>query len=150
MPVDPPLTVAGVVAPPDSLNGYIATHAGFTSRGGEMRCAYTPLGQREDRVYLWALCLELLREGDHLVRGSGLSAPFALRLRTDGGVARVVALERPRDGDQYATSIRRIFPITTWPRIFDGAASNRARGAALEAALQRAAAARSSEKVSTP
>jgi len=142
VPVDPPLTVAGVVVPPDSLNAYVVTHAGFTSRGGRMRCAYTPLGQRGERVFLWALCLELLSDGDSLVGGSGLSAPVALTVRSDGGVPRVVALERPRDGDEYGPSVRRIFPITIWPRIFAKPAVDNVRARALEGALRRAAAVR--------
>ncbi|HEX9309190.1 MAG TPA: hypothetical protein VF887_00125, partial [Gemmatimonadaceae bacterium] len=113
-----PFTVGGIRVDPDSLNAYLATHRGFTSRGGEMRCAYRPLGQRGTRVFVWAVCVELLAVDGHLVDGSAMSLPAAFDIEVRGSRARVVGVEIPTDGNDYGASIRRIFPPSTWPAIF--------------------------------
>ena len=118
-----PFIVGGIRIDPDSLNAYLATHRGFTSRGGEMRCAYRPLGQRGTRLFVWAVCGELLAVDGHLVDGSGMSLPAAFDIEIRGSRARVVGVEIPTDGNDYGASIRRIFPPSTWPAIF----SNRTR-----------------------
>src|SRR2546423_322009 len=110
--------VNGVVVEPDSLNAYLAAHRGFTSRGGEMRCAYKPLDQRATRVFVWAVCSELVAVGDHLVNGSGMSLPAAFEIEVPNGRPRITRVDIPEDGDGYAASIRRIFPASTWPAIF--------------------------------
>ena len=116
--INEPFTLAGARVEPDSINAYLAAHRGFTSRGGEMRCAYRPLGQRESRVFVWALCSELSAVDGHLVDGSAMSLPAAFEITVDSGKAHVVGVEVPADGDGYASSIRRIFPERTWPAIF--------------------------------
>jgi hypothetical protein len=123
---------------PESLNAYIAEHRGFTSIGGEMRCAYAPLGQQAERLFVWALCLELLpsANGQELVRGSGMSLPVALQVETHDGRARVVGIEVPQDGDQYGASIRRIFPESQWSDILSHTEKENARGTALAKQLQ--------------
>ncbi len=132
-------TVNGVRVEPDSLNAYLAEHRGFTSRGGEMRCAYKPLGQRGTRVFVWAVCEELLSADGQLVNGSAMSLPAAFEIAVDSGRARTVALEIPEDGNRYGLSIRRIFPSSTWPAINGG--PNRP-AAGLDSSLRREAVAR--------
>ena len=139
--INKPFTVSGVRVEPDSLNGYLAGHRGFTSRGGEMRCAYRPLGQSGMRVFVWAVCSELLSVDNHLVDGSGMSLPAAFQIEVKEGRARVVAAEVPADGSGYGPSIRRIFPPNTWPAIFaNGTSESPAIG--LQDQLRRDAAAR--------
>ena len=116
--INKPFTVDGVRVEPDSLNAYLAAHRGFTSRGGAMRCAYRPLGQRGSRVFVWALCSELSAVDDHLVDGSAMSLPAAFEVGVGSGQAHVVGVEVPADGNGYGPSIRHIFPATTWPAIF--------------------------------
>ena len=116
--INRPFTVGGVRVEPDSLNAYLAAKRGFTSRGGEMRCAYRPLSQHGTRVFVWALCTELLAADGHLVNGSAMSLPAAFEIKVDNGQAYVVGVEVPEDGSGYGQSIRRIFPAATWPTIF--------------------------------
>jgi hypothetical protein len=89
--VDSAFTVAGRSVPPLLLNRYVAEHEGFTSRGGEMRCAYVPLGQEGERLFINTLCLELVRDGDTLAPGSGRGGPVALRVVPAGDSVRVVS-----------------------------------------------------------
>jgi hypothetical protein len=139
--VNQPFTVNGVVVEPDSLNAYLAAHRGFTSRGGEMKCAYYPLGQEGTRVFVQAICIELLAEDGQLVEGSGMGRAAAFEIETDGRLARVAGVEIPEDGNRWAPSIRRIFPPSVWQQIFEATGRDRERGAALHNHLRAEAAA---------
>ena len=139
--INKPFTVDGARVEPDSLNGYLAANRGFTSKGGEMRCAYRPLGQSGTKVFVWAVCSELLAVDGRLIDGSGMSLPAAFKIEVDSGRTRIVGVEEPQDGNRYAPSIRRIFPASTWPAIFaDRGPEHPAEG--LEIYLRRQAAAR--------
>jgi hypothetical protein len=122
--INKPFIVNGVRVEPDSLNAYLAAHRGFTSKGGEMRCAYRPLAQRGAKVFVWAVCTELLAVNGRLIDGSGMSLPAAFEIQVDSGRTRVLGVEVPEDGDRYGTSIRRIFPADTWPAIFANGGRN--------------------------
>ncbi|HMI45599.1 MAG TPA: hypothetical protein VK491_05480 [Gemmatimonadaceae bacterium] len=129
--INQPFTVNGVVVEPDSLNAYLAAHRGFTSRGGEMRCAYSPLGQEGTRVFVSAVCNELVVVDGRLVQGSGMGRAAAFEIEVDSMRAKVVGVEVPEDGNRYAPSIRRIFPQSIWPQIFEATGRDRQRGVAL-------------------
>ena len=117
--VDSTFHVAGRPVPPALVNAYLAEHLGFTSRGGEMRCAYLPLGQAEARLFVSTLCLELVRDADSLAAGSGRGGPVALRVTAEGDSVRITGHEAPDDGGGHAASIRRIFPAAVAGRILD-------------------------------
>ena len=139
--INKPFIVSGARVDPDSLNAYLAAHRGFTSKGGEMRCAYRPVGQSGTKVFVWAMCSELLAVDGRLIDGSGMSLPAAFEIEVDSGRPHIVGVEVPQDGDHYGPSIRRIFPASAWPAIF----ADRARGhpvAGLDAYLRRDAATR--------
>jgi len=139
--INQPFSVNGVVVEPDSLNAYLAAHRGFTSRGGEMKCAYYPLGQEGTRVFVQTICIELLAVDGQLVEGSGMGLPAAFEIKTDGRLARVARVEIPEDGNRWAPSIRRIFPPGVWEQIFEATGRDRQRGAALHNHLRAEAAA---------
>ena len=139
--INEPFTLNGARVEPDSLNRYLAAHRGFTSKGGEMRCAYRPLGQSGTKVFIWAVCSELLAVDGGLIDGSGMSLPAAFEIEVDSGRVHIVGVEVPQDGNRYSPSIRRIFPASTWPAIFaDRAHDHPAVG--LDDYLRREAAAR--------
>lgn len=140
--IDSVLTVSGRRVPPAILNRYVADKLGFTSRNGEMRCAYVPLGVERDRVFLTTLCLELVDAGDSLATGSGRGGPLALRIATDSNAVRVASHEAPEDGNRHLPSIRRIFPPAIVDRITEPAADHNTRVGMLEAFLRGEAAAR--------
>ncbi|MFN2637721.1 MAG: hypothetical protein ABR585_11895 [Gemmatimonadaceae bacterium] len=138
--INEPFTVNGVRVEPDSLNTYLAAHKGFTSRGGEMRCVYRPLGQSGTKVFVWAVCGELLAVDGDLVEGSGMSVPAAFDIRVDNSKARVTRVEVPEDGSGYGSSIQRIFPASIWPAIFpSGSQDQPAAGLGNELRLEAAA-----------
>lgn len=139
--INQPFTVNGARVEADSLNVYLAAHRGFTSKGGEMRCAYRPLGQSGTKVFVWAMCSELLGVDGRLIDGSGMSLPAAFQIEVAGGRARIVGVEVPQDGSGYGPSIRRIFPVSTWPAIFANGGRDQL-GAGLADYLRREAAAR--------
>ena len=124
MAINQPFNIDGVATSPDSLNTYLAAHRGFTSRGGEMTCAYLPLGQQRTRVFVWAVCHEFLAIDGRLVEGSGMSLPAAFEIKVDSGQAKIVGLEIPADGDRYGPSARRIFPSEIWPQVFEAPGSD--------------------------
>lgn len=140
--INRPFTINGVAIEPDSLNAYLVAHRGFTSRGGEMGCAYVPLGQERTRVFVWALCGEHVAVDGQLYDGSGMSLAAAFEIGIDSGRPRIVGVEVPQDGDRYAPSVRRIFPESIWPQIFDANDRYRKRGVALGNYLRAEAAAR--------
>jgi hypothetical protein len=140
--IDSTLTVAGRRVPPAILNRYVADNEGFTSRNGEMRCAYVPLGVEQDRVFLSTLCLELVDAGDSLGTGAGRGMPLALRIAVDSTTVRVASHEAPEDGDRYLPSLRRIFPPAIVERITEHGPEHSARVGMLEAYLRGDAAAR--------
>ena len=105
---------------PAAVNAYVARELGFTSRGGKMRCAYVPLGQANDRIYINTACLELAQSGDSLIEGSGRSGPVALRVQRDHDTVAIAGHEIPEDGGGYSASVRRIFPPAIAARILAG------------------------------
>ena len=111
-------TVAGKPLRPEIVNRYLVTKLGFTSRGGEMRCAYLQLGQRNDRVFLNTACVEFARVADSVIEGSGRAGPVALRVVVDGDSVVIRDHEIPEDGGGHAESVRRIFPPDVASRIF--------------------------------
>jgi hypothetical protein len=103
--------------PPELLNRHLAEREGFTSRGGAARCAYVPLGDDGDRLFVHSLCLELVPEAESLAVGSGRAGPVAFRVAADGGAVRVLSHDVPADGGGHAASVRRIFPPAVVARI---------------------------------
>ena len=140
--IDSTFAVGGRRIPAASVNAYLARRLGFTSRGGEMRCAYTPLGADGDRVFVNTLCLELVRDGDTLAAGSGRGGPVALRVAVDGDSVRVVSHEVPADGGGHAATIRRIFPADVADRILAPTPAHDAAAGRLESYLRGEAALR--------
>jgi hypothetical protein len=152
---DAPFVLDGRPLDPARLNAHVAQRIGFTSRGGEMRCAYLPLGQTEPvpdsgrrqarvaRVYLSTLCLELVRDADSLASGSGRGGPVAVTVMLEGdslGLAEVVV---PPDGGGHAAGVRRIFPPAIAARILRPTIeSSSPEPSALEARLRSEAARR--------
>ena len=120
--VDSAFTIDGRQIVPSSLNEYIASHLGFSSRGGAPQCAYLPLGQDSTLLFLNSLCLELIAEGDSVAVGSGRGGPVALHVGVEGDSVRVRSHETPVDGGDYRASVRRIFPARIAERILSDTA----------------------------
>jgi hypothetical protein len=84
----------------------------------EVICEWEILGQSEQEVYVWAVCLGLPPAGRSEKYAPIASIPSAIHLGSDGSVQSV---ELPRDdgNPSYSEGIRKIFPIDVQERIFN-------------------------------
>lgn len=108
--VDSTFTWSGRPVPAAAINGYLVRHLGFGSRGGRMVCAYVPLGQQGNRVFISTLCRELVVAGHSMSWGSGRAGPVAIELALRGDSILPVSHRVPEDGGRYASTVREIFP----------------------------------------
>ena len=117
--VNAPFSIKGVTVPPESLNAYLVEKHGFTSGGGAMRCAYTPLGQSGTRLFVWSLCMERGQPNGATSpdSGSAMSVPAAFTIQVNGTRTQVVGVELPEDGSGYEESLERIFPASVRPSV---------------------------------
>lgn len=117
--VNAPFSIEGVTVPPETLNAYLADKHGFTSAGGAMRCAYTPLGQSGTRLFVWSLCMERgqANAAAQPDSGSAMSVPAAFTIQVNGSKTQVVNVELPEDGSGYEESLERIFPSSVRPSV---------------------------------
>ena len=97
-----------------ATQGYLVTHIGLGSFGGQVYCASHILGsaQKESttEAYLWVLCQEYYWENGKLALGTGASLPVALILESRDGDYSVTGHRVPRDGSLYGKDVRSIFP----------------------------------------
>jgi hypothetical protein len=135
--VDSAFSISGREIPPALVNLYVARHVGFTSGSGEVRCAYVPLGQAGDSLFIDTLCLEIVWDGDSLSVGSGRGGPLAVVVQADGDSVGIRSHATPGDGGAYAESVRRIFPAEIAERVLSAGGS---RPNVLENHLRRQAA----------
>jgi hypothetical protein len=117
---EPPANSSLVLMREESINDYLATHIGITSRGGEVYCAYDLLDAgraTQGKLYIWALCLEYDVEHGSLTTGSGISLPVALQIQENNDHYEIIGHLVPGDGEYYGPDVRSIFPRSTWPQI---------------------------------
>lgn len=78
--------------------------------------------QRDDdetQVYLWAYYMEYYLANGHLQQGGGASLPLVIVLaKDDSGNYFVSEHYEPRDGSEYGSSVRRLFPEDYHDAIF--------------------------------
>ena len=146
-------TFGGASVTASRINAFLESRLGFTSRGGEMKCSYVSLGQEPAvdaraggggavRMFVDALCLELVREGDSLAVGSGKGVPAAVSGRLAGDSVQLVDVTVPGDGSLSAADIRRIFPHAVAQRLLQPTPSALGPRRAMERALRDRAATR--------
>lgn len=117
---EPPANSSLVLMLEESINDYLATHIGITSRGGDVYCAYELLDAgraTQGKLYIWALCQEYDVEQGSLKTGSGISLPVALQIQEKNGLTEIIGHLVPRDGEYYGPDVRSIFPRSSWPQI---------------------------------
>ena len=92
------------------------------SHNGKVFVAYKLLGNKtEDNIrtlYVWAYIQEYYKDGNRLREGTGMSLPIAIQTKLLGKIYLPVSYEIPRDGSDYATDVRRIFPTEYHDFIF--------------------------------
>lgn len=81
---------------------------------GEFLCEWEILGQSDQEVYVWAVCMSIFS-----VESTGLpyqaSMPAVLHIGANGAAQRV---EIPRGGTHYASDIRQMFPLDAQEKYF--------------------------------
>ena len=140
-PVNPPLVVGTDTLPPALVQAALVRQLGFTSRGGRVFCAYTPLGQDGGRLFVWWLCQEQIRGPDSIETGSGSGGPAVLEADTTSDPPRIARIRVPRDGAAWSRDIDAMFPRDVVRRIHAPTESLSRRGRRLSAETRRAAAA---------
>jgi len=81
---------------------------------GEFLCEWEILGRSDQEVYVWAVCMSIFSvEGVGVPYGG--SIPAVIHIGTDGAVQSV---ERPGGGTDYASDIRKMFPLDAQEKIF--------------------------------
>jgi uncharacterized protein YrzB (UPF0473 family) len=85
------------------------------SQNGKVFSVYEVLGENNfdnrKTLYIWALCKEYIKKGDTLEEEGGLSIPLAVTLfAQDENHNKVLAYQVPQDGEDYWSSIEKIFP----------------------------------------
>ncbi len=77
--------------------------------GSKGLCEWEILGENEQEIYVWAMC-----QVPYSAEGAATSAPAVISFDTDGNIEKV---EIPRDGNQYPTDIRKLFPTELHEKI---------------------------------
>ncbi|UCG42958.1 MAG: hypothetical protein JSU73_14055 [candidate division WOR-3 bacterium] len=97
----------------DAILSYL-DHGAQLQGVGPVFSAYQLLGteQKADSVivYLWAASSEWSQQADSLVLSSGISAPIVLVALHSGGGYQVFSHRMPEEGEDYAESVRQLFP----------------------------------------
>lgn len=88
--------------------------------GGTVFSEFEVLGTNawKNEVYVWALIQEFSKHGDHVLGGTGLSAPLVLKIKERSRSFQVVRHLLPRDGSDYEGDIRKMFPKHIEHKIF--------------------------------
>lgn len=81
---------------------------------GEFLCEWEILGQSDQEVYVWAVCMSIFSAGSNGLPYHG-EMPVVIHIGEDGSVQRV---EIPRGGTHYASDIREMFPPAAQERYF--------------------------------
>ena len=103
---------------------YLDQKIGLAGFGGKPFCGYKLLDVEESDIrvyeYVDVLCQEYYVKGNgKLEKGTAIALPVALTIAKAGTAFEVISHEEPRDGDEFAPDIKRIFPERVQPEIFN-------------------------------
>lgn len=79
-------------------------------RGGTMYSAFTVLGTDSDKLYIWMLKEETLKQGSEVIMTNGTSLPLVLYIKTGEEKIIITNHKYPEDGQGNGKSIRKLFP----------------------------------------
>ena len=107
----------------EKINDYLISNIGFTSYGGDVFCAFTPLNSEQGEngyLYLWVLCQEYYLDQEILTEGGGISVPVSLQIQDRNEHFDIIGHNKPRPGSYYGPDVERLFPKNTWSQILRG------------------------------
>ncbi|MEW9095481.1 MAG: hypothetical protein AB2417_10410 [Clostridiaceae bacterium] len=77
-------------------------------RGGKMYSAFRILGTDSNKIYVWMLKYENLKQSNELT--NGVSIPIVLYIETKGDKIEIDNHKYPKDGVEYGRSLGKLFP----------------------------------------
>lgn len=77
-------------------------------QGGKMYSAFKVLGTDTDKIYLWMLKYEYLKQSNELT--NGVSLPVVLTIKTKDDQIIIEHHSFPKDGSAYGASLTKLFP----------------------------------------
>lgn len=77
-------------------------------QGGKMYSAFKVLGTDTDKIYLWMLKYEYLKQSNELT--NGVSLPVVLTIKTKDDQIIIENHSFPKDGSAYGASLTKLFP----------------------------------------
>lgn len=79
-------------------------------RGGKMYSAFDILGTDSNRIYIWMLKEECLKQGNEVKMTNGVSLPVVLNIEIVTNKIVIKSHKFPGDGEGNGESIKRLFP----------------------------------------
>jgi hypothetical protein len=76
--------------------------------GGKMYSAFNILGTDDNKIYVWMLKSEYLKQTNELT--NGVSVPIVIYIETKGDKIEIKNHKCPKDGVEYGKSLRKLFP----------------------------------------
>jgi len=77
-------------------------------QGGRMYSAFKILGTDSNKIYLWMLKYEYLKESNELT--NGVSLPVVLTIKVKDNQVVIENHSFPKDGAEYGPSLKKLFP----------------------------------------
>ncbi|MEG0775688.1 hypothetical protein [Clostridium sp.] len=79
-------------------------------RNGKMYSAFNVLGTDTDKIYVWMLKEEFLKQNSEINMTNGVSLPLVLYINTEKDKIEIINHKYPEDGEGYGRSLKKLFP----------------------------------------
>lgn len=93
------------------IQEYLGTRTNDIStpyQGGKMYSAFKVFGTDSDKIYVWMLKHEYLKQTNELT--NGVSIPIVLYIETKGDKIEIKNHKYPKDGTEYGKTFGKLFP----------------------------------------
>ncbi|WP_055666207.1 hypothetical protein [Desnuesiella massiliensis] len=81
-----------------------------STKSGKMYSAFILLGTDNDKIYVWMLKEECIKDGSDVIMTNGVSSPVVLYVKTGETGIKIKSHKSPKDGEEYGKSIKKLFP----------------------------------------
>lgn len=96
------------------IEKYISNNLLKPEFGGKVFCVFhnysLEKNETENNYYLWIYCEEYYKKDNKVLMGSGVSMPVKLETKKVNGAIEILNYQKPQDGEDYAKSIKEMFP----------------------------------------
>ena len=101
-----------------NIEKYLDTQVMQPGFGGRIFSAFKIFSEEDNKVFLWAFLQEYYENDSKIMMGSGWSVPMVLEIERNTGWITIKGHKTPRDGEQYAQDIKKVFPKNIRTQIF--------------------------------